>query len=242
MRVSIITIVRNDPEGIIKTIESVSRQTHPDIEYIVVDGASTDQTLENIRSRMQSIDVLISEPDAGISDAWNKGIAQASGEIIGILNAADEYEDNAVALAVAKIAQGYDIVYGNTDLVDREGNLIRRCHGRFSRWFYSAGIGFHHPSLFARTQVYQTIGSFNIKLRLAMDSDWIFRAYKSGAKFGRSNHRVRMEAGGISAQNRFSAWGEHLDSMCRSETPSGFVSLNIVMTGLRFLASSVIRR
>ena len=241
MRVTIITIVRNDAAGIVKTINSVARQTYANIEYIVLDGASSDGTIDAVRKLQQHVTTFISEPDGGISDAWNKAIAMATGEVIGLLNAADEYAPDVVQRAVQAIESGLDVVYGDVDLVDRDGILIRHCPGRFSLWFYSGGIGFYHPSLLCRAAVYRDIGLFNPGMKLAMDTDWIVRAYQSGARFGKKGYRVRMEASGVSVQRRYTSYGEHLDSLKRNGVSDQIIALGMIMTGLRRMAAAFYR-
>ena len=144
MLVTIITIARNAEAHIKRTVESVLSQTHPSIEYLVIDGASTDRTCEIVSGYQDRITKFISEPDAGISDAWNKGLRMANGEIIGLLNAGDEYAPDAAAKAVAALSRGLDLVYGDTDLVADDGAVLRHNRGRFSLWFYSGGFGFYH--------------------------------------------------------------------------------------------------
>lgn len=240
MLVSIITIVKNSEDYIQRTLNSVFEQDYKEIEYIVIDGCSTDKTFEIIKSYANNIDKMISEPDAGISDAWNKGLGLATGQVIGLINAGDEYAPDAVTKAVAALLQGNDIVYGDTDLVGDDGVVLRHNSGRFSLWIYSAGFGFYHPSCFATRALYDRIGGFNPKFRYAMDSDWIARAVVSGAKLGHSDVRTRMVDGGISVKSRFLAYGEHLQALSNAGIPARVVFGSMVMTGLRGLARAAI--
>ena len=106
MKITVITIVRNAEHYVDRTIKSVLAQTYPDIEYLVIDGASTDGTLQRIRAFEGRITRIVSEPDKGISDAWNKGLRMATGEVIGLLNAGDEHAPDAVAKVAAAFAAG----------------------------------------------------------------------------------------------------------------------------------------
>lgn len=241
MLVSIITIVRNAESHIGKTIKSVLAQSYPDIDYVVVDGASTDSTMSIVDSYRRRLGSIISEPDAGISDAWNKGLRLAKGTVIGLLNAGDEYAPDAVADAVARLAEGYDMVYGDTDLVAEDGSVLRENRGRFSLWYFSGGFGFYHPSCFATRELYDRIGGFDTKLRYAMDSDWIARAAAAGARFGHSSARAKMLDGGISVRNRYLAYGEHLQSLQNAGVGAKIVCGSMVMTGLRGLAREALR-
>ena len=235
-RVSIITIVRNAEHYIDRTIKSVLAQTYQNIEYIVIDGASTDGTMARIDHYRGRISTIISESDAGISDAWNKGLTLAKGDIIGLLNAGDEYAPGAVNVAVDALAGSADFVYGDTELVDDVGTVLRLNRGKFSAWFYSAGFGFYHPSCFAKQELYQRIGNFNTRLRYAMDTDWIARVVFAGARIQHAPIRARMVDGGVSVKSRFFAYGEHLQSLHNAGASATVVHASMVMTGLRGLA------
>lgn len=234
-KVTIITIVRNGEKYLERTIRSVVAQTHNDIEYLVIDGASTDGTLAVAERWRDKISYLISEPDAGISDAWNKGLRRASGEIIGLLNAGDEYFPDTVSIACRGLSAGADIVYGDTDLVGDDGELQRRTHGRFHLWKYSGGLGFYHPSVFARRQVYDRIGNFSSRLRYAMDVDWLLRAHAAGLRLHHSAHTVRMLDEGVSVAGRYAAFGESLQALKTNGYPDRMAYLAMMSTGLRGL-------
>lgn len=241
MKVSIITIVRNAESAIVATVESVLAQDYPDIEYIVIDGASTDGTLQRLDPFHTRIAHLVCEPDRGISDAWNKGLKLVTGEVVGLINAGDAYASDAVSKAVAAIQAGADVVYGDTELVDGEGRLLLHNRGRFHLWWYSSGLGFYHPSLLARRSVYEKVGGFDTRLRYAMDTDWIVRAALSGARFRRCGVRTRMLDGGVSVKNRFVAYGEHLQALDAAGAGEPTVYRSMVMTGLRGLVRHWLR-
>lgn len=241
MKVSIITIVRNAEHYIERTLISALAQTHPDVDYVVVDGASSDGTMSIIERYRDRLGDLVSEPDAGIADAWNKGLRLASGQVIGLLNAGDEYAPDAAAQAVAALSCGLDLVYGDTDLVNDEGAVLRSNRGRFSLWFYSGGFGFYHPSCFATRALYERVGGFNTGFRYAMDSDWIARAAMGGARISHAGVRARMVDGGVSVRNRYLAYGEHLQALQDAGASSRIVNGSLVMTGLRGLARAAVR-
>lgn len=241
MQVSIITIVRNAENYLERTMESVFAQTYSDIEYVVIDGASTDGTMAVVERYRSRITKVISEPDTGISDAWNKGLGMAQGQVVGLLNAGDVYAPDAVAQAVTAMSSGFDFVYGDTELVDDNDAVIRSNHGRFSLWFYSGGYGFYHPSCFATRALYDKVGGFSLRYRYAMDSDWIARAAMAGARIGHAGVRVRMVDGGVSVKNRYLAYGEHLQALSNAGAGPGVVFGSMVMTGLRGLARMAVR-
>ena len=123
--VSIITIVRNGEKYLENAIKSVINQTYENIEYIIIDGRSTDGTLDIIATYNESIDYWISEADSGISDAFNKGVNLANGELIGIVNSDDWLESNAVEIIVSHLDKKISVYCGNLKLYDRNLNIIK---------------------------------------------------------------------------------------------------------------------
>jgi glycosyltransferase involved in cell wall biosynthesis len=205
MKISIITVAFNAASTIADTLRSVASQTHPDIEHIVVDGASTDGTLEIIACQGSHIAKLISEPDHGIYDAMNKGLRLAKGEIIGFLNADDIYMDERVLERVTGIMarNDLDVLFGDVEFVSpaRPSRLVRRYrsdHFRPERiaWGWMPA----HPSLFLRRRVYERFGTFRTDFRIAGDFEFVARIFRGGTL----NYRyvpevwVRMRTGGIS--------------------------------------------
>jgi glycosyltransferase involved in cell wall biosynthesis len=241
MKVSVITIVRNGEDHVERTIRSVLAQTHRDIEYIFLDGASSDNTVAVAERYRAHFAVFRSEPDKGISDAWNKGIGLATGEVIALLNAGDECYPDTVQKAVSAIEAGADMVYGDTELVSEQGELRLFNKGRFSLWKYSAGMGLYHPSVMARKSLYDRIGTFELRWKYAMDSDWMTRAAVSGARIVHADYRVRMLDGGVSVKNRFMAYGEHLQALQDRGAGERTVYLSMLSTGLRGLVRNLLR-
>jgi glycosyltransferase involved in cell wall biosynthesis len=177
--VSIITIVYNGEKTIADTIRSVERQTYPDIQYIIVDGGSTDDTLRIVREFGGVVTDIISEKDRGISDAFNKGIRRAKGDIVGMINADDWYAPDAVEKAVAAI-DGYDVVHGNLQLWKKEGaDFILKGDHRF----LNHEMTVNHPTVFVRRECYEKFGSFDEQYKCAMDYDLLLRLATRGCKF-----------------------------------------------------------
>ena len=181
--VTIITVCRNAQGTIGRTLRSLEAQTYPNIEYIVVDGASTDGTLEAVR-QSPAVARWISEPDKGIADAFNKGIALARGEWIGILNADDWYEPDAVAAAMAA-PDGADLIHGAVRYWDG-GDPREVYHPRQDRLHLEMTI--NHPSAFVRRSLYERLGGFDPGYRYAMDYELILRFLADGARL------VQLEA------------------------------------------------
>ena len=123
MKISIITITYNSEKTLEDTIQSVARQNYPDLEYIIVDGGSKDATLDTVKKYSNVVTKWISEPDKGISDAFNKGIKIASGELIGIINSDDMLTDNSLNIIAKNIKPETDVIYGNAIMFGgREAN------------------------------------------------------------------------------------------------------------------------
>lgn len=177
--VSIITIVYNGEKHLQQTIESVLGQSYKHIEYLVIDGGSTDNSLNIIRSFDDRITGWKSEKDRGISDAFNKGLAMAKGEIIGIINADDWYEPDAVEKAVGLIKES-DIVYGDLRLIkDGKSDFVLKGNHQF----LESEMTINHPTVFVRKTCYDRWGIFDEKYKCAMDYELMLRFKTSGSKF-----------------------------------------------------------
>jgi len=178
--VTIITIVFNGEKFIADAIRSVKAQRYPNIEYIVVDGGSKDGTLDIVGQFADTVTFLISEKDEGISDAFNKGLRLAKGEIIGIINADDWYEHDTVEKVVAAMPD-LDVVYG--DLRLWKGDKVDFIYKGDHRHLINE-MTVNHPTVFVRRQCYDRFGYFDKKFRCAMDYDLMLRLWVNGCRFG----------------------------------------------------------
>lgn len=180
MRISIITATYNSAAHIAACLASVNSQTHKNIEHIIVDGASTDNTLEIIKATPNRVAKIISEPDKGIYDAMNKGIKLATGDIIGILNSDDFYASNTIIETVVKTFQekNVDSVFGNLDFVasDNPEKVIRhwKCTS-FIRGSFAKGWHPPHPTFFVKREVYEKYGIFDTSLNVSADFELMLR-------------------------------------------------------------------
>ncbi|MDD2900791.1 MAG: glycosyltransferase family 2 protein [Desulfuromonadaceae bacterium] len=120
--ITVITVVKNDQKGLLRTIQSVSSRKWPGLEYVVIDGGSSDGSLEIIRQHKACIDILISEQDSGVYDAMNKGIVRSSGDYLLFLNSGDELVDDLDSLSPI-LAEGYSMVYGKANMLHEDGTL-----------------------------------------------------------------------------------------------------------------------
>ena len=205
MKVSIITVVYNGAEHIRDCIDSVLGQTYPDIEYIIVDGKSTDGTVAIVQSYGTKVARFLSESDKGLYDAMNKGIGLATGDVIGLLNADDFYRHpGVIANMVALIKQtDSDAVYGDILYVDRKDTQKVKRYWR-SGWYkknaFMWGWMPGHPSFFARRSLYQQYGLFRLDMKSAADYELLLRfIHKNKAKLSYMGEvTVVMRIGGIS--------------------------------------------
>jgi glycosyltransferase involved in cell wall biosynthesis len=205
MKISIITVVYNNEATISSAIESVLSQTYKDKEYIVIDGGSTDGTLDKINQYRSQIDIFVSEPDKGIYDAMNKGLTKATGDVVCILNSDDLYPHEHVIERVAKElnASGSDAVYGDLVYVSPDDvNRVTRYwkSGNFKTKSFKYGWMPPHPAFFVKKSVYDKYGHFNTKLKSAADYELMLRfVYKNEIKLAYFPEvLVKMRTGGLS--------------------------------------------
>ena len=185
MKISEITAVYNSKDTISEAVESVLGQNYDDIEFIVIDGASTDGTTELLEAYRDRISVFISEPDQGTYDALNKGIANASGDVVGFLHADDLFENNNVLsdVAVTFSESATDAVYGDlVYVIKNEPDKVIRywSSAKYSPDKLKAGWMPPHPTFYVRRSVYEEHGAFDTSFQIAADYDFILRALGCG--------------------------------------------------------------
>ncbi|TVQ86624.1 MAG: glycosyltransferase [Chromatiaceae bacterium] len=205
MRISVVTVTYNCAATLGDCLASVGGQSHAEREHIVIDGASTDGTLELLQAHQSGLAALVSEPDGGIYFALNKGIALASGEVVGLLHGDDLYADSQV---LARVAAAFadpstQAVYGDLVYVGRAdtGRVIRYWRaGAFRRAQLAWGWMPPHPTLFLRRSVYARFGLFNTRYRIAADYDLMLRVLSglTGGVQYLPTRLVRMRMGGVS--------------------------------------------
>lgn len=205
MKVSLITVCYNSARTLQETIDSVLSQTYADIEYIIIDGGSTDATPDIIKPYKSRIAHYVSEPDEGLYDAMNKGIALSSGDMVGILNSDDMLAHSGV---IADMVKAMD---SNTDAVcsdvfifkNTKDNIVRkyRCT-RWKPWMFRLGHQPPHPGFFVRRNCYEKYGLFDVQFKRAADFELLFRFIRVHAIRTRylSYTSVLMRSGGSSQQ------------------------------------------
>ena len=180
MKISVITATWNSALTVEDTIRSLIAQDYPDIEYIIVDGASTDSTLDIVRRYGDRIAVVVSEKDKGIYDALNKGIALATGDVVGFLHSDDFFADDRVLSRIAEafVKRSLGAVYGDLDYVSKSDTtkIVRRwVSGSFKRSKFRNGWMPPHPTFYMRREHYLSLGSFDLKFSIAADYDSMLR-------------------------------------------------------------------
>jgi len=204
MKISVITATYNSAVTVEETLTCIREQDHPDIEHIIVDGGSTDTTLDIVR-RFPHVSRVVSEKDKGIYDAMNKGIGLSTGSVIGILNSDDIYTDRGVLSAVADAFRDPAImtVYADLQYVYPDDiNRIQRTwrSGGFKKKNFYFGWMPPHPTFFVRREVYDQAGLFNLDLRSAADYELMLRILlkKGISTYYLQRVIVKMRAGGMS--------------------------------------------
>jgi glycosyltransferase involved in cell wall biosynthesis len=179
-KVTVVTVVRNADHVLERTILSVLGQTYPSIEYIIVDGASTDGTLDIIRKYEKSIAGWTSGQDGGIYFAMNKGIALATGDWINFMNAGDEFlSERTLEQFMSAVEPGTDVAYGDTQLVLPFGDYIKKGHTDFNA---KNTMPFVHQAAFARSALLKE-RPFDTTYRLCADRAWFYQMYQTGFSF-----------------------------------------------------------
>ncbi|WP_052172470.1 glycosyltransferase family 2 protein [Psychroserpens jangbogonensis] len=201
--ISIVTVVFNGIKYLQQTIDSVANQTYPNIEYIIIDGGSTDGTVDLIKANEANVDHWISEPDKGLYDAMNKGISKAKGELIGMINSDDWYEVDAVETTVNKYLKNPDKRIFHSDRYDvyPDGEKKVFAFNPSVIKFKYFAMTYNHPSMFVSPKVYKEY-NYNTSLKVYSDYQFTLTSYlKNKDQFTYINKpTVNFRLGGVSGQ------------------------------------------
>ncbi len=203
--VTIITIVYNGEKTIQRTIESVKGQTYRNIEHVIIDGGSTDKTIEIVKRNQTDIAFWKSEKDQGISDAFNRGIEASRGNIIGFLNADDWYNPDTIARIVPYFEE-FSVVYGDVQFWEGSKSKHRTYadHQKLNQ-----GMTLAHPAVFIKRSMYEKYGLFNLEFKIAMDYEFMAKLYFNKESFYNINDiLVNMSLGGLSDRKWLKAFKE----------------------------------
>lgn len=209
MKISIITVVYNNEKTIKEAMQSVLSQTYSDIEYVIIDGKSKDNTVNLINDYKEKLGYFISEKDNGLYDAMNKGILACTGDVIGILNSDDLYQDSEVIAAVMEQFINdieLDILYADLVYVKKDdtNRVIRKWKTKsyYSTFFENANVP-PHPALFVRNKVYENIGLFDLQYKLAADYELMLRMFKKHEFKSKYFNKlvIKMRLGGATNQS-----------------------------------------
>lgn len=250
MKVSIITVCYNSSATIKDAIESVMRQTYQNIEYIIVDGNSSDNTLDLVNDYKVNIDLIISEPDEGIYDAMNKGIAAATGDIIGILNSDDFYETTDAITRIVEIFSEHkevDGVYGDVVFVHGENlQKITRYYSsaKFKDWKLRFGWMPPHPATFIKRSVYQKFGDYQLGYKIAADYEIFVRLMLKEQRIFRRIDKtiVRMRMGGASTSGIKSSYVLNREIVRACLSNGIYTNMIFVLTKIPFKLLELIKR
>lgn len=250
MKISIITVAYNSSATIRDTIESVLRQTHPEIEYIIVDGASKDGTMNIVEEYRDRIAKIVSEPDKGLYDAMNKGIAMATGDVIGILNSDDFFETDR---ALSSVAHSFEsnpqaqLAFGDIVFVDAgDISTVTRYYGaaNFRPWKLRFGWMPPHPGTYVRREAYEQVGEYSTKYRISADYEMFIRLLLvKKMPWARIDEvLVRMRAGGVSTSGFRSSIRLNAEIVDACRRNGVYTNMAMVLSKMPFKLLEYVRR
>jgi len=233
IKISLITVTFNAEATIKRCIESVIAQNYKNLEYIIIDGGSTDRTLQIVGQFNEYVNILISEPDKGVYDAMNKGIRLASGDIVGTLNADDYFADNNVLTSVSEafFNPGVKILYGNLDYVKSDLTISRKWRTKaYKGGLYNWGWMPPHPTFYCKIELFTRLGYYSLDFGTAADYELMLRFMhlEKTNSFFLDKVMVKMQRGGMSNNrpiSRIKAWGYDLKAMKKNGILAPFLTL-----------------
>ncbi|MER9019307.1 glycosyltransferase family 2 protein [Mesorhizobium sp. M0898] len=246
MKISVLTVCRNSAATIKHTIDSFFAQNHADKELVVVDGGSSDETLDIVRSYPQDQLRLISEPDSGMYDALNKGLRLYTGDAVGVLNSDDCFHDRTVLGRISAGLEHADIVHGDLNFVENHlsKTVVRRWRAapRPLKGFRTGWMP-AHPTFYAKRKVAEAVGAFDLNLKVASDYDWMLRAVELYEfKSAKCDHiLIDMMVGGASTSSLMSYINHNMEALRarRRWLGSGIVDYALVAKPARKLGQLV---
>ncbi len=241
-KLSVITVVYNNARDIERTILCMINQTYRDIEYLIIDGGSTDGTLEVIKKYSDKISKIISEPDKGIYDAMNKGLALATGDYVLFMNSGDEIYAPDTVEKVFATSPDADIYYGETEMFDENWSSLglrrHKAPEKLTHKSFRFGMSVSHQAIYVRRSITEP---YNLNYQLSSDIDWILNALKNAKKVVNTNMLVaKYLVGGMSKKKHRQSLKERFDiltkhyGLVRNLLNHGVIAFNLVFYYLRF--------
>lgn len=251
-KISIVTICFNNEQDIRHTIESVINQTYKNIEYIIIDGASTDSSLDIIYEYKKNIYKIISEPDKNLYDAINKGIRIASGDIIGLIHAGDKLYNSKVIEKIANhfMTNDIDIIYGHSILVNKEGIPVRiNKSPAYRKTRIRRGWMPSHQSIYLKTKLINEVGDYNIDLHPSSDYEFFLRYfYFNDFKIKRLDEFIiKFAIGGRSTRNylnNLKAQRQHIQCWIVNgeKPPITLIPLKLMRKPIQFIRAALLKK
>ena len=249
MKISVITVCFNSAETIADTLKSIVIQTHGEIEQIVIDGGSSDSTLTLVRAQALPGTIVISEPDNGIYDAMNKGIALATGDVVGFINADDFYPTPEVLALVASAfeSSGADCCYGDLCYVQQDdvSKTVRYWRSApFSPGLFDRGWCPPHPTFFVRREVCVRLGGFDLSFNIAADFELMMRYLEAAQITSRYIPQVlvKMRLGGITNRSLINIFKQNIEirralsNIGRRSSLVGFLFNKLFIRAIQFIS------
>lgn len=241
LRFSIVTVCLNSARTIRETLESIACQSWPNRELIVVDGVSSDETLDIVRAFPRDVSRIISEADAGIYDAMNKGVRAATGDIVYFLNSDDRLADTQVLADVAAAFvedPGLELLFGDVTYKTASGPVYRSFQHISRHNLVYADLC--HQAVFARRLLFERHGDFNLKYRINADYDWLLRVFRAGANTRHLARSVALfDASGRHSQDLDQLEKERIRVRLKFKSPAAYRFGSLVYRGLRRLRCPV---
>ena len=178
LKISLITVCYNAESTINSCIQSVIRQNFNNVQYIIIDGGSTDKTINIVNNYKHFISHIVSEPDKGIYDAMNKGIKLATGDVVGMLNADDFFADDTVLNTIAEVFEQYNasIIYADLDYINKNGGVVRKWRsGSYSAKSFNLGWMPPHPTFYCKRDLFEKFGLYSLNYGTAADYELMLR-------------------------------------------------------------------
>ena len=243
MKISIVTITYNSEKTLEDTIKSVISQDYDDIEYIIIDGGSKDGTLEIVERYKEYISIIVSEPDKGISDAFNKGICHATGDLICIINSDDMLTEGALTSIASELRDDTDVIYGDILRCDEDGRNYRLAKANDNISVLKHGFScMYHPATFIRKTAYEKYGVYEL-YRYCMDRELLLRMYSNGAKFQRIDKPLAVfRIGGESCKCYYKTAFESMNISIKYGFPKLLALAKTLYNILKMYSISLIKR